>query len=165
MSCDHAVVTGDPAETGQLAEYLAWDLSGASGVLGEIATCWRRAHDALPGLPLALPLELGEKAALASADIRALASADPARHTELALSAARRIAGLRVACASAASLAQVADAAVAGDRELWESVIGTLCRAGVQSLSILLQVSAVTDWSLEDEPEDGSGTWLRLQIR
>lgn len=164
MISGHVFAAEEHAGTGLLAEYLAWDLSRVSGILGEIATCWRRAHGALPDLPLSLPVELGEKARQAGDEIRALATAGPVEHAEPALTAARRIAGLREACASAAALTQAADADVAGDRELWESVSGTLHRAGLQSLSILLQVATITDWALDGEPEDGPGTWLRLRL-
>lgn len=164
MSCDHAPATGDSVDTRLLAEYLAWDLSRVSGILGEIATCWRRAHDSLPDLPLGLPAELGEIAVQAGADMRALTDAAPGARTELALGGARRIAALREACDSAAALTQVTRADVAGDRELWESVTGTLDRAGLESLSILLQTATVTDWTLDDESQDGSGTWLRLRL-
>lgn len=164
MSCDHAATAGDSVDIALLAEYLAWDLSRVSGILGEIATCWRRAHDSLPDLPLGLPVELGEIAGQAGAGMRALADADPGVRTGLALSGVRRIAALREACDSAAALTQVAGVDVTGDRELWESVTGTLDRAGLESLSILLQASTVTDWTLDDEPGDGSGTWLRLRL-
>jgi hypothetical protein len=35
-------------------------------MLSEIGTCWRRAHGCLPGLPVALPLELGDASSAAT---------------------------------------------------------------------------------------------------
>jgi hypothetical protein len=55
------------------ARLLAGDLYRVCGALSEIATCWRRAWQSMPELPLDLPLRLHDATRQLAADMRELA--------------------------------------------------------------------------------------------
>lgn len=151
MSASHVTLTADYDDLPQLAR----DLAQASGLLSEIATCWRRAWPAAPGLPVGLPLRLQETAYQARASIRSLPGADPARRADLALTAARHFTELHRDVASAWAIAQAAGVPDAGDTRLRDSLADTLDRAGKQLLNLILQVTTSTGWSPSNPPAAG----------
>lgn len=124
------------ADATELPDELAWDLAVADGALSEIATCWRRAAQATPALPVELPVRLQEAARLLEVDARTLTGTDPARRAGLAREVSARVAELRRDVALARSRTQGANRPETGDAALWDRVTEALGRADGQLHSI-----------------------------
>jgi hypothetical protein len=122
------------------AAELAWDLACARGALSEIATCWRRSLSRLPGLPMALPLQLEYAVRVIEADVARLVVAGPDQPPGLAVDVAERFAAFRRDIAAARAITAGPDAADAGDALLWESADRALRRAGTLLLRLILQL-------------------------
>jgi hypothetical protein len=114
------------------AQLLAGDLYRVSGALSEIATCWRRAWQSRPELPLDLPLRLHDTTRQLAADMQKLAGADPGQPPDLALSVASRLSALTDDIASAQAMTCGPGTPTAGDAALWDDISAALERAGSQ---------------------------------
>jgi hypothetical protein len=119
------------------AQLLAGDLYRVCGALSEIATCWRRAWQSRPELPLDLPLRLHDTTRQLAADIRELADANPGQPPDLALSLASRLSALTDGIASAQAMTCGPGTPPAGDAALWDDISAALERAGNQLPGLL----------------------------
>lgn len=132
------------------------DLARVSGALSEIATCWRRASQSRPELPLRLTVQLQDSTHQLAADIRALASAGPGQPPDLALSVASRLSALKDDIASAQAMTCSPGMAPAGDAGLWEGLNAALGRAGSQLPGLILHLVKTGHWSLSGPPSAGA---------
>lgn len=153
-----------PGDVERLAGDLARDLAVVSGLLSEIATCWRRAAVPERDLPVGAPLRLQDAVRELDTDIRSLAEASPEQRADLALSAAGQFGMLRAGIAAAQSMTQPGRIP-AGDAALWDSAAEAMRRAGTRLLSLVLAVTAVTNWSVNRTPPPvTSKPWILIEL-
>jgi hypothetical protein len=165
LTDSHTELASAPGDAERLARDLAQDLAVVSGALSEIATCWRRAQSSGRELPADRPLHLQDAVQQMEADVRSLAGGNPDQRADLALTVAGRFNMLRADIASAQSRSQVAGIHTAGDAELWNSAAEALRRAGTRLLTLVLAVSAVTNWSVNRTPPAGaSKPWILIEL-
>ena len=108
MTNSHAALRPAPGDVDQLARGLTQDLAVVSGLVSEIATCWRRAQAAVRQFPADRPVRLQDAVRQIGADIRSLAEGNPEQRAGLALSVAGRFTLLAADIAAAQSMTQVA---------------------------------------------------------
>ncbi len=133
-------------------QLLAADLSYVCGTLREIETSWRREHRSRPELPLGVPARLENAARELGAEVQALAGAGPGQAPEAAVSVAAQLSALKDGIASAQAMTCGSGAASVGDAGLWGNLDAALDRAGKRVLRLILDLVAVTDWSLSGPP-------------
>ncbi len=165
MTDSHAALRSAPGDVDQLARDLTQDLAVVSGLLSEIATCWRRAQAAMREFPADRPVRLQDAVRQIGADIRSLAEGNPEQRAGQTLSVAGRFTMLRADIAAAQSMTQAAGIPAAGDAGLWSSVADALTRAGTRLLSLVLAVAAITNWSVNRTPPAGaSKPWILIEL-
>jgi hypothetical protein len=164
LSDSKAEVTPVPGDVERLADDLAHDLAIVSDLLGEIATCWRRAAVSAEDLPVSRPLRLQDAVRQLDADLRSLAGARPEQRVDLALSAAGQFGMLRAGIAAAQSVTQPGRIP-AGDAALWDSAAEAMGRAGTRLLSLILAVAPITDWWVNRTPRpEAAKPWLLIEL-
>lgn len=164
MTDSQAEVTPAPDDVERLVGDLAHDLAIVSGLLSEIATCWRRAAASARDLPADRPQRLHDAVREPDASIRSLAAAPQEQRADLALSAAGQFAMLRAGIAAAQPVTQPGKIP-AGDAALWDSAAGAMHRAGTRLLSLVLAVTAVANWSVNRTPPTGaSKPWILIEL-
>jgi hypothetical protein len=148
-------------------QLLASDLACVSGTLSEIATAWRRAQQDQPGLPLGLPMRLGNATRQLATAVQALADAGPNQPPDLAFSVAEQLSALKDDIASAEALTCSPGIPPVGDAQLWEHLNAAVQRAGTRLLSLILHRVKIKDWSLSGPagtgvPGTGPGLLVEL---
>ena len=118
--------TNAPAAAGNCARLLADDLACVRGALAEIATTWRRARQTRPDIPVGVPARLQDAAGQLAADIRMLASGDPAPGLA---PVASRLRALRDDIVSARAITCGPGMPPAGDAVLWDALSTAMRRA------------------------------------